>query len=107
MLPKKDGRFDELHKSFWSYLGFWVYQMMWVYATCSPIVFVNGDEADPAINAVDWIGWSMLGTQLDLSCKVKSSDFQSSFSARTHRTREKFVKSAFGSTQDIQIILEK
>lgn len=54
---KKDGRFDELHNNFWKYLGFWVYQMMWVYATCASVVFVNGDSANPDLNALDWIGW--------------------------------------------------
>lgn len=89
---KKDGRFDELHKSFWSYLGFWIYQMMWVYATCSPIVFVNGDEANPAINAVDWIGWSMF--VIGFFVQV-SSDFQKFFFRKDPSNKGKICQNGF------------
>lgn len=54
---KKDDRFDELHKSFCSYLGFWVFQMVWVYATSAPVIFVTGDLANPPIGTFDVVGW--------------------------------------------------
>jgi steroid 5-alpha reductase family enzyme len=56
---KKDNRFDELRENFFAFLGFWVYQMVWVFTTIAPVIFVNGDDSNPPLNAWDYVGWTV------------------------------------------------
>ena len=50
----EDKRFDGMRENCLKFLGFWVFQMMWVWIVSLPVTFVNGDDADPPLNASDY-----------------------------------------------------
>ncbi|KAF7317953.1 DUF1295-domain-containing protein [Mycena kentingensis (nom. inval.)] len=59
-----DGRFDEIRRSFFKFLGFWIAQILWVWVVSLPVVILNS----PAVSDVDSGGSNpKFGTSRDVA----------------------------------------
>ena len=63
-----DSRFDEMRSHFISFLGFWILQMIWAFTTSLPVMFVNGDPANPPLNGWDGVGIALF--VIGFACQV-------------------------------------